>query len=248
MRTACTLLITLLYFSLPGFSQGDTLFLSTEHDGLTREYILYVPEAYDSSEAWPLVLNFHGYTNTAEMQMTISQMNPVADTAHFLVAYPQGEQIISTVPGIPPEGPGWNVSYPGDETLFISPANVNDVEFTSHLIDRIAASFNLDLGYVFATGWSNGGAMSHVLACELPDRIAAIASVAGLPVRARPCNVTRQIPVLEIHGTLDTSTKSPRRLCPRCCTASYALTRASRPPWQAMTFAGPHPVAASSTQ
>ena len=47
-----------------------------------------------------------------------------------------------------------------------------------------------------------GGYMSYRLACELSCRIAAIASVTGLQA-AFPCNPSRAVPVLQIHGTDD---------------------------------------------
>ena len=52
---------------------------------------------------------------------------------------------------------------------------------------------------------SNGGYMSFLLACQLSDRIAAIASVTGsmTPQTYNLCNPQRPIPVLQIHGTND---------------------------------------------
>jgi polyhydroxybutyrate depolymerase len=52
---------------------------------------------------------------------------------------------------------------------------------------------------------SNGGFMSYQLACELSDRIAAIASVTGSMNLGwfNSCNPSHPMPVMEIHGTLD---------------------------------------------
>ena len=49
---------------------------------------------------------------------------------------------------------------------------------------------------------SNGGFLSHRIACELSARVAAVAPVAG--VLAIPtCNPTRPMSVFQFHGTLD---------------------------------------------
>ena len=52
-----------------------------------------------------------------------------------------------------------------------------------------------------------GGFMSYTLACELGDKIAAIASVAGhMPnvlINSSSCQTAKAMPVLEIHGTKD---------------------------------------------
>ncbi len=57
---------------------------------------------------------------------------------------------------------------------------------------------------VYVTGMSNGGFMSQRLACDLSDRIAAIAPVAGNNVTTS-CVPTRPISVMEFHGTADST-------------------------------------------
>ena len=34
--------------------------ISIEYDGIIREYVLHVPDSYDSTASVPLVFNFHG--------------------------------------------------------------------------------------------------------------------------------------------------------------------------------------------
>jgi polyhydroxybutyrate depolymerase len=53
---------------------------------------------------------------------------------------------------------------------------------------------------------SNGGYMSHTLACELSNRITAIASVTGSIFNTQygsNCHPMRPVPVMQIHGTND---------------------------------------------
>lgn len=183
---------------------GKVLQKSFVHADSLRSYLLYVPYAYDGTEDWPLVLSLHGYALDAPFQMAFSGMNEVADTAHFLVAYPQGTTFISTVPNIPPQGLGWSVGLPTD-TAFISPGNVDDVDFLGQVIDSIQAEFQLAPRRVYATGFSNGAMMSNLLGLSLSDRIAAIAPVGGtLPesqLLAQPEGAA--VPILYIHGTGD---------------------------------------------
>ncbi|MEN0051420.1 MAG: hypothetical protein AAF806_30420, partial [Bacteroidota bacterium] len=173
MKRILTFFIFLHSFTLSQ-GQSDTLYRSLAHEGLQREYLLYVPEAYDGTEDWPLVLNFHGYGINAFTQMVFSDMNPVADTGRFLIAYPQGTEFFSNVAGTPSQGPGFNAIGEG-ETTFTSTFNPDDVDFTSKIIDDIANDYKVDLTRVYSTGWSNGGFISTVLGNELSDRIAAIA-------------------------------------------------------------------------
>ena len=58
------------------------------HNGISRDYIVYVPENLPLNA--PLVVVAHGYTSSAQTMMSYSEMNAVADTEKFLVVYPQG--------------------------------------------------------------------------------------------------------------------------------------------------------------
>ena len=52
----------------------DALILS--HDGMEREYILHIPENYDSSISHPIVFNFHGFGGTATDHMYSVFLDP----------------------------------------------------------------------------------------------------------------------------------------------------------------------------
>ena len=182
---------------------GKILLKTMKPDSILREYLLYVPAAYDGSEDWPLVLNIHGYRWSADFQMFFSNMNPVADTAHFLIACPQGTQIISNIPNLRPGGGfGFNIVGEGDSG-YVSPSNVNDVEFMSKLIDRISEDYRVAQDQVYSTGFSNGGMLSTILGSELENKIAAIAPVGGTIPKSRPFEPQRPMPVLYINGTSD---------------------------------------------
>lgn len=164
---------------------------SIMHDGIGREYILYIPACYTGAEAVPLVMNYHGYGSNAFEQMNYGDFRPVTDTAGFLVVHPQGTLHLGV--------PHWNV---GGWTVG---STADDVGFTSALIDSLSAEYNIDLNRVYATGMSNGGFMSFLLACQLSDEISAIASVTGSMTMEtyNACSPSRPVPVLQIHGTDD---------------------------------------------
>ncbi len=151
---------------------------------------MYVPATYNPANPTPLVFNLHGYTSNAFQQEVYSNMNAVADTAGFIVCYPEGINA------------QWNSGFQPPYY-----GGVDDVSFISVLIDSLAGGYNVDLARVYSCGMSNGGFMSYRLACELGDRITAIASVTGsmTTLQLNNCQASRAIPVLEIHGTDDTT-------------------------------------------
>ena len=186
--TTVILLFTGFVFSS---SAQQTINASITHDGIERDYILYVPEIYDGSTAVPLVLNFHGFGSDASQQMFYGDFRDIADTEGFLLVHPEGTTLIGNQ--------FWNVGFPGLSST------IDDVGFTEALIDELATLYTIDLDRVYATGMSNGGFMSFLLACQLSEKIAAVASVTGSMTQDTfdDCNAQLPTPVLQIHGTED---------------------------------------------
>ena len=185
-----TVLLLLLGFTFSSFAQ-QTINASITHDGIQRDYILYISELYDGSSAVPLVLNFHGYGSNANEQMFYGDFRDIADTEGFLLVHPEGTTFIGNQ--------FWNVGFPGISST------IDDVGFTEALIDELATLYAIDLDRVYATGMSNGGFMSFLLACQLSEKIAAVASVTGSMTQDtfNDCNAQLPTPVLQIHGTED---------------------------------------------
>lgn len=181
----------LVFSPIISLSAQQVITDSLSHDGLTRTYLIYIPDTYDGSTSVPLLLNFHGYTSNSTEQMFYGDFRAIADTANFIIVHPQGTEL---------EGEthfnvgGWTIG-----------STVDDVGFTASLLDELQASYNIDANRIYSTGMSNGGYMSFLLACQLSDRIAAIASVTGsmTPQTFDNCNPQHPTPILQIHGTAD---------------------------------------------
>jgi len=164
---------------------------SIEHNGIERNFTISIPSYYDGSEPMPVVFNFHGFGSNNVEQAFYGEFRPIAESEGFLVVHPQGTEINDQA--------HWNV---GGFTLG---STTDDVDFTSTMIDFLIENYNIDQERIYATGMSNGGFMSYLLACELGDRIAAIASVTGSMTFGMfdNCNPAHPTPVMEIHGTED---------------------------------------------
>jgi polyhydroxybutyrate depolymerase len=161
--------------------------ITLSHDGSDRTYEIHVPPAYDPEAATPVIVNMHGYTSAGWQQVLFSDMNPVADAEGFIVIYPDG--IANS----------WNAgSCCGDAAS----TDVDDVGFLSAVIEDLSTKLCIDRARVYATGMSNGGYMSHRLACEASDVFAAVAPVAGA-MGIPDCDPPRPMPVVAYHGTED---------------------------------------------
>lgn len=184
-----TKLLLSIFISLTSFASAQTTVIdSIISGGIYRNYRVYIPAAYTGSTARPLIFDLHGYTSSASAEQAYSNFMPIADTANIIMVYPNG-----TVSG---GYPFWNAGFG---------AGVDDIGFISNLIDTLMTQYNIDPDMVYSCGMSNGGYMSHTLACELSSRIAAVASVTGSmsTYQESTCSPVRAVPVLQISGNAD---------------------------------------------
>ena len=162
-----------------------------QHDGLTREYSIYVPASYDGTTNFPLLFNLHGGGGTNSAWQAASDMRPIADTADIILVYPQARPD-------PSDGNSFN-------WIPKVPGTFDDVPFFSSLIDTIASNYQIDQNRIYACGYSLGGDMTFELGCKLNNRIAAIAPVART-MQPNPnsfCSPVHPTGVLTILGTDD---------------------------------------------
>lgn len=149
-----------------------------------RWYLLTVPVAHDGATPLPVVLDFHGLSEGAEVHARTSGIGPYAEAHDFVAVLPHGT-------GSPVR---WSIEP--DRT-----ANA-DLVFVDQLLDQLETDLCLDTSRVYATGLSNGALLSSAIACAMADRFAAVAPVAGIAAPDR-CEPSRPVPVIGFHGTAD---------------------------------------------
>jgi polyhydroxybutyrate depolymerase len=173
-----------------GGSSAVTGNVDITYSGTARSYLLHMP-ASSPAGPLPLVVNLHPYTGTGAMQESITGMSALADSAGFVVAYPNGL-------GTPAD---WNA---GSCCSAASEGNRDDVGFIDAVVDDVGAHACIDLARVYVTGFSNGGMMTVRLACQDADRFAAAATVSGTAaIPLDTCTPSRPIAFMHVHGTAD---------------------------------------------
>jgi polyhydroxybutyrate depolymerase len=192
MRLAATLALLILVGMVraESLAPGDHRF-SLAAGGRERSYLVHVPSAAPAAPA--VILNFHGGGGEAESHQKYVRMDALADREGFIAVYPFGtgrlkEKLLT-----------WNA---GSCCGSAARDKVDDVGFVRALLNDLAARTSYDRARVYATGLSNGAMMAYRLAAELPDRIAAIAPVAGGMVVQRFAP-RRPIPIMHIHSVDD---------------------------------------------
>lgn len=144
-------------------------------NGANRNLLVHAPSGVSGR---PLLISLHGMNQDAAYQRSAALWEPIADSAKFVVVFPNGLN------------KSWDIS------------GTTDVSFLAAIIDTMAKKFAIDRNRVYVSGFSMGGMMSYHAANKMADKIAAIAPVSGY-LFANTAASSRPMPILHIHGTGD---------------------------------------------
>ena len=179
-----------------------------------RPYDVHLPPDYDRARPVPVILAIHGGGGNAGGARRVTCpggdvespgcLHAMAVREGFAVVSPNGtsSRLLSRLRT-------WNAGGGAKGWKCVSGRackdGVDDLAYFRALLADLARRVAVDARRIYATGISNGGAMSHRLACQMSERIAAIAAVGGANQYATtvPCAPSRPVPVLQIHGTKD---------------------------------------------
>ncbi len=178
-----------------GAAAGDGAATDDGGIGGSRPVAVHVPPSYVQGTPMPLVIMLHGYSVTSKIEETYLKLTPLADARGFLYATPDGL--------IDSQG---NQYWNATDACCAFGKTVDDSTYLSTVIKQIQARYTVDPKRVFFVGHSNGGFMSHRMACDHADQVAAIASLAGaMNLDVSKCAPKQPVSILEIHGTADTT-------------------------------------------
>jgi polyhydroxybutyrate depolymerase len=154
-----------------------------------RTVLLDAPAAASDRPA-PLVLALHGFRSSPEDMRDGTGLAELARTDGVVVVYPQGHDGVEL---LGTSGVGWDMR----------PSETTDRDFVRDLLDQLERERCIDRRRIYVTGMSNGGFLASLLGCQLADRLAAVAPVAGA-LDLGTCAPARRVPILLLYGTADT--------------------------------------------
>lgn len=163
-----------------------------------RTYLLHIPASYTGKTSVPLVVDFHPFLNflpgdPGAYQKANSGYEQLSDQEGFIVAWPEGIDS------------AWNMPNPqGVATCCTEDHTVDDVGFAKALVAKMKQDACVDPKRVYATGYSNGGGITQILACQAADIFAAVAPASfDLITQAAPCTPSRPITEIAFRGLND---------------------------------------------
>ena len=162
---------------------------SSDVNGVEREFRLSVPSS-DQGTSLPLVIAFHGGTDSQEDFAQQEQFDQLGEQEKFIMAYAIAEQD--------------RTGAEGEWFLNTAATSKEDNNFTEAIVEELSGSYCLDQDRLYAIGYSLGAMFTYEIACQLNHRFAATASFAGtMPVSPESCDIASGIGILHIHGKLD---------------------------------------------
>ena len=167
----------------PSLKTGKALSISVS--GTSRSYNLSVPDNYDNSHPYRLIMSYHWMNGTA---------NNVTDGSMAKPYYGLWDLAAGSTIFVAPQGTGNMWSNSGGV----------DVEFSRQLITLIESEFCIDTSRIFCEGFSMGGSMSYAMACAMGDVVRGIAVHSGGSMSGCVKPHDKPVAYFMTHGTEDT--------------------------------------------
>lgn len=175
--------------------------MDTRVGGFRRSFLVHVPVGYDGTTALPLVVAIHGAFSSGKKLARESGFSRLADREGFVVVYPNGIGLFGLLRH-------WNSGHCCGKAL---KDDIDDVAFVIEVVDEVSRLLRVDPARIYVVGHSNGGMLTHRIAAERAERVAAIAPVSAT-IGGTPSADAEEwvipdgdlpVPVMMIHGRAD---------------------------------------------
>lgn len=155
---------------------------------------VHVPSSYDPAAPAPLIMLLHGYGFSGDALLGWLDIDSLSEEMGFVYAAPDGSV----------DGGGarfWNAT---DACCDFFGSGIDDSSYLRALTDEVRRQLSINEKRVYFFGHSNGGFMAYRMACDHPDLVAGIASLAGATFdNVDDCAPDSPVHILQIHGTND---------------------------------------------
>ena len=165
-----------------------------------RPYDFDLPAGYDPSKAYPLIVLVHGYGANGFVQDALFGFGAARRRPRRVRRAPRRHHRRRR---------RRTSGTPTDACCDNGHTGVDDVAYLNAVVDDMEANFNIDKKRVFFVGHSNGGFMSHRMACDAAGRVAGIVALAGDNWQDADASATRRS-----RWRCCRSTATPTRSCP----------------------------------
>ena len=170
----------------------DHTYVTVGEEG--RYTLLRMPGGHDYSKPLPLVVALHGFGGSGQGNAHYMHLFDSIHENEHLLLYPDGTQ-------------NWlgQKRWNATNACCLFSGEVDDVGYLLGMIGEAVDSYGADPDGIVITGLSNGGFMSHRMACEAGSSIRSIVALNGVTWDDfSMCPDTGRPDILHVHSTADT--------------------------------------------
>jgi phospholipase/carboxylesterase len=142
------------------------------------EYSLYVPENYDATRRWPLIIALHGGHSRGDDYL-LTWLRPAKSKGYVVLSPKSFDRT-------------WSIHQPGI-----------DIRSILSIVEELLDEYAIDTGRLFATGLSDGGTFSYAIGLSCPKLFAGIAPIAGVLGPWAVPEESKKLPMFIVHGAQD---------------------------------------------
>ncbi|MYA59901.1 MAG: hypothetical protein F4X40_05005 [Chloroflexi bacterium] len=162
-----------------------------EHPGRGDRTVLVTPREFVDGET-SLIVSLHGFGGNSFYQSSYVPLHERVNIDGFALLLPNGVR----------DAAGNRFWNPTDHCCEGGKSGEDDIAYLTELVAEVMKI--KDFGHIYFFGYSNGGFMSHHMACKGLPGLRAVASLAGTSyVEDSSCEGALPVSVLQIHGTED---------------------------------------------
>lgn len=136
---------------------------SVEVNGIRRDFITTVPSSYRNHDPSPLIIAFHGRTNSNEQVRSYMRLDRTATES--IIAYPAA---------IKNDNGTYSWADPGNKAY-----EVRDIAFFDAMVEKLASDYCIDMDRISVVGHSLGAWMANTIACVRGGAVMASATIGG---------------------------------------------------------------------
>lgn len=153
---------------VPNLSQGcgkakTDVATTINVNGVPRSFLLTIPKNYKVHDPSPLIVAFHGRTNSNEQVRAYYGLDRNADD--FIIAYPAA---------LKKDNGSFSWSDPSDKA-----SGIRDVAFFDAIVEHLATELCVDMDEIYTVGHSLGAWMANTVACVRGGIVRGSATVGG---------------------------------------------------------------------
>lgn len=141
-------------------------------EGMSREFIVNLPDGVEDGGPWPVVFNWHGLGDTAQNMSGLVSPHVNSAVMPFIAVTPEDTDFMLdiAIPGLP--SMDW-------EVFAVDPEDNRELALFDAVLECLDERYGVDPEHIHSMGFSLGGITTDMIASNRSDVVASVATYSG---------------------------------------------------------------------